>query len=233
MDFEDQVVVITGAPGGLGTGVTRAFAERGARLALANRSSEPLAKFEDLDRALLVGETDVTDPASVEAMVKRVMERWGRIDVLVNVAGTWSGGDPVHETDLKTFDGLMALNARSILVTARAIVPIMIDQGSGKIVSVAAESGLKAGRTNGAYSASKAAVIRLTESMAADLKHKGINVNCVLPTIIDTPSNREMMSDADFETWVTPASLADVILFLASERARDIHGVALPVAGRV
>jgi NAD(P)-dependent dehydrogenase (short-subunit alcohol dehydrogenase family) len=123
------------------------------------------------------------------------------------------------------------LNARTALHMARATVPHMLQTGSGKIVNVGAFAAQKGAAQMGAYAASKAAVIRLTESMAAELREQGINVNCVLPTIIDTPENRAAMPDVDPSRWVAPSSLASVIVFLASEGARAIHGAALPVTG--
>lgn len=122
-------------------------------------------------------------------------------------------------------------NARSVFIVSRAVSPHMLQQGYGKIVSVAARPGLKGRPDMAAYSVSKSAVIRLTESMAAELKTAGINVNCILPGTIDTPQNRAAMSEADYSRWVQPEGLADAILYLASDRARAVHGAALPVYG--
>jgi NAD(P)-dependent dehydrogenase (short-subunit alcohol dehydrogenase family) len=127
----------------------------------------------------------------------------------------------------------MTLNARSIIVMARAVAPIMIEQGSGKIVNIGARTGLQGSGGSGAYSASKAALIRATESLSESLKNQGINVNAVLPSTLDTQPNREMMPKADTAKWVAPAALADVIVFLASDAARAIHGASIPVYGRV
>ncbi len=234
MDVQGKVVVITGASGALGEVVVRRFGERGARLALVDRKPDPAPGMLDgLGEALFMGGTDVTDPSSVERMVEAVIAARGRIDALLNLAGGWRGGTPLHETPLETWDFVMNLNARSVFVVCRAVIPRMIAQGSGKIVSVAAKSGLQGAANTSVYNASKSAVIRLTESMAAELKDHGINVNCVLPSIIDTPANREQMPKADFSKWVTPDALADVLLFLCSEASRAIHGAAIPVYGRV
>jgi NAD(P)-dependent dehydrogenase (short-subunit alcohol dehydrogenase family) len=139
----------------------------------------------------------------------------------------------VHETTDEVWRLMIELNAGSVLRTARAVVPGMIAQGAGKIVNIAAMGGTQGGAMMAAYAASKAAVIRLTESMALELRDKGINVNCILPSTIDTPPNRAGMPNADFTRWVAPAALADVTLFLASDAARAINGAALPVVGRV
>lgn len=237
MDVQDKVAIITGAAGALGSVVARRFAKQGAKLALVDYDSDRLLEtcgpLRDEYGAVLFGNTDLTRPDSIQKLIGLVLEQFERVDVLVNIAGGWRGGTPVHETKPETFDFLMNLNAKSVFLMAGAVAPQMIEQGSGKIVSIAASAGLKARSGNGAYAASKAAVIRITEALSAELKNDGINVNCVLPSTIDTEANREMMPNADFEKWVTPEALADVLLFLSSDASRAIHGAAIPVYGRV
>jgi NAD(P)-dependent dehydrogenase (short-subunit alcohol dehydrogenase family) len=133
---------------------------------------------------------------------------------------------------MQEWDFLMNLNARSVLVAMRAVLPHLLKRGNGAIVNIGARPGLAGKAKMAAYSASKSAVIRLTESVSAEVKDFGIQVNCILPGTIDTPQNRKDMPKADFSTWVEPESLANVILFLASHQAKDIHGAALPVYGR-
>ena len=140
-------------------------------------------------------------------------------------------GEPIHQTSDETWNQLFDINARSLLHAARSVVPRMIDAGGGKIINVGAYAAQKGTAHMGAYCAAKSAVIRMTEAMAAELREKNINVNCVLPTIIDTPQNRAAMPDADPARWVGPRDLAKVIVFLASEDARAIHGAAVPVTG--
>lgn len=233
-DFENKVVLITGAVGNLGSAVASAFATAGAKLALTDHSSGRLdASFDTLspDEHLFLNGIDVTDETSVAAMVEQTAERFGHIDVLVNTVGGYRAGAPVHETALETWDRMLNLNARSVFVVSRAVIPHLLEQGSGHIINVSARAALSGGKGTAAYSSAKSAVIRLTESMAAELKDKGINVNCVLPGTIDTPQNRQARPSADASRWVTPESLAQVILFLASPEANDIHGAALPVRG--
>ena len=234
-DFNDQVVMITGAAGNLGSATARAFAAAGANLVLVDRRMEYLEEtFSDLAESedhLFVA-VDLTDAGAVEGMAYEVVQQFGQIDVLTNIAGGFRMGSPVHETSLETWEFMMDLNASSVLHTARAIVPHMLQREQGKVISTAARAGLKGKAHMGAYVASKSAVIRLTESMSAELKERGINVNCILPGTIDTPENREAMPDADHEKWVPPEAVADVILFLASDGARAIHGAAVPVYGR-
>jgi NAD(P)-dependent dehydrogenase (short-subunit alcohol dehydrogenase family) len=176
-------------------------------------------------------DVNLLNPDSVVSAVGKALERFGRIDVLCNIAGAFRMGAPVHETKDADWDFLFGVNARSVLNTARAIVPAMLKGGGGKIVNIGAFAAQRGAANMGAYVASKSAVIRLTESMAAELREKNINVNCILPTIIDTPENRAAMPNADPRKWVAPQDLAAVIVFLASDAARAIHGAAIPVAG--
>ncbi len=232
-DFTNRVVLVTGAAGNLGTAVARAFHASGARLVLLDRSPERLPElYPDLAGStdhFFTPPTDVTDQQSVEAAVAEAIRRSGRIDVLVNTAGGYRAGVPVHETGVGDWDFMLNLNARSVFLTCRTVIPQMMQQGYGKIINIASRAALHGDAYHAAYSVSKTAVLRLTESMAAELKASGINVNCLLPGIIDTPPNRAAMPGADFSTWVTPAAIADVIMFLASDAARSINGTALPV----
>lgn len=230
MTFEGKTCLITGAAGNLGRAVAAAFASASASLVLVDVDDKALrtAHGRGDERKRLV-RADLLDAASVAKAVSAL----GRIDILCNIAGGFRMGHPVHETPEDTWELMLGLNAKSVINTARAVVPGMLAAGHGKIVNIAAVAGL-AGRANmGAYSASKSVVIRLTESMSAELRDKGINVNCILPSIIDTPQNRADMPAADPRRWVALEALADVILFLASDRARAIHGAAIPVNGLV
>jgi NAD(P)-dependent dehydrogenase (short-subunit alcohol dehydrogenase family) len=176
-------------------------------------------------------EANLLDATNVQAAVDQALARFKRIDVLCNIAGGFRMGSPVHETSDKDWNFLLDINARTLLNTSRAVVPGMLAAGGGKIVNIGAFAAQKGAAEMGAYVASKSAVIRLTETMAAELREKNINVNCVLPTIIDTPENRAAMPKTDPKRWVAPQALADVIVFLASDAARAVHGAALPVAG--
>jgi NAD(P)-dependent dehydrogenase (short-subunit alcohol dehydrogenase family) len=222
-----RTVVLTGAAGNLGRAVASAFADIGASLALLDVKP---GGIQDSARQVFV-QTDLLDAQSVQAAADQVLQRFGRIDVLCNLAGGFRMGPPVHETSAQDWDFLFDLNARTLLHTAKAMVPAMLKGGGGKIVNVAAYAAQKGSARMGAYAASKSAVIRLTETMAAELREHNINVNCVLPTILDTPQNRADMPQADPRRWVAPADLAQVIVFLASDAARAIHGAALPVSG--
>jgi NAD(P)-dependent dehydrogenase (short-subunit alcohol dehydrogenase family) len=223
-------VMLTGAAGNLGRAVTARFAARGESLVLCDRRREDLERVYGAESAnTLYVAVDLLDRAQVEAAVKSAAARFGGIDVLVNIAGGFRMGEAVHETSDANWDFLFDINVRTLRSAVRAVVPQMIARGGGKIVNIGAHSALKGVAGMGAYCAAKSAVIRLTESMAAELRAKNINVNCVLPTIIDTPENRAAMPKADPSLWVAPADLANTIAFLASDDARAIHGAALPV----
>jgi NAD(P)-dependent dehydrogenase (short-subunit alcohol dehydrogenase family) len=208
LDFDGTTVLITGAAGNLGAAVARAFAARGARLALVDLDEAALRRTfgEPGGLRLFVG-ADLLQPAAADAAAARAVAHFGRIDVLCNLAGGFRMGEAVHETSAATWDLMLGLNARTVLHMAHAVVPGMLAP------------------------AAKSAVIRLTEALSAELREQHVNVNCVLPTIIDTPENRAAMPDADPARWVAPADLAAVIVFLASDAARAVHGAALPVTG--
>jgi len=223
-------VLVTGASGNLGRAVAHAFAERGANLVLIDRRPERLAAaFGGESANRIFAPADLLDRAQVEAAASSAMDRFGRIDVLCNIAGGFRMGTPVHETTDEDWVFLFDINVRTLLNAVRAVVPHMTAGGGGKIINVGAASAQKGVARMGAYCAAKSSVIRITEAMAAELREKNINVNCVLPTIIDTPENRAAMPGADPARWVTPEDLARVFVFLASEEARAIHGAAVPV----
>jgi NAD(P)-dependent dehydrogenase (short-subunit alcohol dehydrogenase family) len=220
-ELNDRVALITGAGGNLGQAVALAFFGAGARLALIERKQEKLDEaFSNLppERRLMVGGVDMTSDESVAAMVQQVIDHSGRIDILINTIGGFRAGADLDRAEPWTWDFMLDLNAKTVFLACRHVVPHMRAQRSGKIVNVGARTAFKGTPGAAAYSAAKAAVVRVTESLSAEVKAQGINVNCVIPGTLDTPANR-----------VQPAALADVILFLASDAARAVHGVALPV----
>jgi NAD(P)-dependent dehydrogenase (short-subunit alcohol dehydrogenase family) len=231
----DRVVLITGATGDFGPYVARAFAQSGARLALtARKLDQAQALAADLglgDERALPAVVDVTQAESVAAWVAAVLARWGRVDVLVNVAGGYKPGTPVADMQETDLDFMFNLNARSAFLTCRAVIPPMLAQGGGKIINIGAKAGQLAGRKSTAYAVSKAAVLRLTEALSAEVRESNINVNAVIPSTINTPANRAGQPNADTSKWVAPEDLAAVVLFLASDAARAIHGAEVPVFG--
>ncbi len=235
MNKGQRSVMVTGAAGHLGRAVAAAFDAQGARLVLVDRDQGALDEAFG-GASAPAGETlllaaDLLDGAKVAAAVASAVQRFGRIDAVCHLAGGFRMGEPVHETSDANWDFLFDINTRTLRNIARGVVPQMLAQGGGRIVTVGAASASRGLAQMGAYTAAKSAAIRLTEAMSAELREHNINVNCVLPTIIDTPANRASMPDADPARWVAPAALADVIVFLCSDAARAVHGAALPVSG--
>lgn len=222
IEFDDRVVVVSGTAGVLGKAVGRAFHESGATVIGVDVIEHP-APFKTLQLDLL----DL-------AQTKHAIEHLSSVNILANIAGGFAMGETVAESTDETWDYMMNLNVRTMLNLVRAVVPMMRASGEGgKIVNVGAHGALHGSARMGPYVASKSVVIRTTESLAAELKRDGINVNCVLPSIIDTARNREDMPNADFSKWVQPGALAQIVLFLASAGADPIHGAAIPVTGLV
>jgi NAD(P)-dependent dehydrogenase (short-subunit alcohol dehydrogenase family) len=231
-EFANKVVMITGAGGNLGQAVALRFQQGGASLALVGRGEAELQAVAAQTGGLPVV-ADVTDPASISAAVATITARFGRIDVLAHTVGGYAAGTPVHEDILDTWDKMMALNARSVLVTAGGVASHMVAQRiAGRIVVVLSRAAFKGAANHAAYNASKAAAQRIVESMATELADYGITVNGVSPSVIDTPPNRNSMPKADFSKWVQPGQLADAIAFLALDSSGAINGETLEVNSR-
>ncbi len=218
-DFNGKRVVVTGAAGVLGRAVADAF-----HAAHADVTGIDIVETKPAYRSIVA---DLIDPDDA----RRAADDIGHIDILANIAGGFTMGESVAETTDETWDFMFNLNARTVLNMVRAVVPGMRDRGAGKIVNIGARAALRGTGAMGAYCASKSVVLRLTESLSDELKASGINVNCILPSIIDTPRNREDMPKENFSNWVTPDEIAGVVMFLASDAARAIHGASIPVEG--
>ena len=235
IDFSEKVVVVTGGTGGLGRAVSLAFLEEAASVIVTYRKEDEFSALKSsagASAALLEGyRVDVTDEVAVAEFVGRVLVKNGRIDAVVNTIGGYAGGIKLWDLETKVFDAMLNLNLRSGFTLARAVLPAMLKQGHGAVVNVAAKAAVDHGAGAAAYAASKAAAVALMDSLAADAKGSGVRVNSILPSIIDTPANRQAMPDGDFATWPKPGELARVILFLCSDQARSIHGAAIPVYG--
>jgi NAD(P)-dependent dehydrogenase (short-subunit alcohol dehydrogenase family) len=234
-DLKNKVVMITGASGNIGEAVTQHFAELGARLALVDRTCQKLVGHfgEHSGDGWLILEGDITQKQSVAEMVNQAVTHLGGIDVLINVAGGFAGGDPIHQADESTWDHLMDLNAKSVFLMSRAAAGVMVESGmGGSIITIGARPGLAGEAGLAVYSAAKSAMLRLTEAIAEDLKPHGVRANAIIPMNVDTPANRSRKPEADFSKWVTPQSLAGIIAFLASDASRDISGASIPVYGR-
>jgi len=233
-DFNGKIIVVTGAAGNLGQAVVRAFLDQGGSVCALDyqmgRLTEVFTDIQDPNLKLFE-EVDVTDLDSLKAISGNIHDYNGNVDVLVNTVGGFSSGEPVHELSASTWRKMLNLNVISFINCSKIFIPDMLEKNKGKVITIGAKSSLKGGAKSGAYAASKAALLRLTESMAEELKSHNIQVNCVLPSTIDTPQNRDAMPQADFSKWVSPGKIAEVILFLCSSAAEEITGAAIPVYG--
>ncbi len=226
--MDGKVIVVTGALGALGQVFVDEALARGARVAAVDHAA---AKTPATAKRLELGGVDLTDAAQAKKAIDAAASHFGRLDALVNIAGGFVY-ETVAEGDPKSWQRMYALNVLTALNASQSAIPHLVASGAGRIVNVGAMGALQAGAGMGPYAASKAGVHRLTETLAAEFKGK-ITVNAVLPSTIDTPTNRRDMPKADFAKWVRPQELAEVILFLVSDAASAVTGALLPVSGRV
>jgi NAD(P)-dependent dehydrogenase (short-subunit alcohol dehydrogenase family) len=232
--MQGKTIVVTGGLGALGSVVAETAAKRGASVALLDYASTVQAGVAERlgTNTLLIGGVDLTSLAAAETAVASVKSKFGRIDALINIAGGFQW-ETFADGKLDSWDRMYAINLKTALNACKAALPYLLESGAGRIINIGAQSALHAASGMGPYAASKSAVHRLTESLADELKLKGVTVNAILPSTIDTAQNRRDMPQADFSRWVTPADLAAVILFLASDEARAVTGALIPVSGRV
>ncbi len=227
-DFSDRVAVVTGSCGALGSAVVNAFVESGATVAACD-----IVDIESEDSLLEPAEplsfyqADFTDEDAVEKTIDQIVDDHGRIDFLLNIAGTWRGGDPIEKTETSQFDMLFNINLKTMFLASKHAIPELRDT-EGSIVSVSARSGLEGGSGDGIYRSTKAGVRILTETIAEE-NLGTVRANCVMPSVLDTPMNREMMTPKD--EWVKPAQVARVMQFLCSDAAEVTSGAAVPVYG--
>ena len=236
--FDGKTVMITGAAGAVAKGIVHKFAIEGAKLVLVDYAEAGLnARIEELkndlgDYITVAGDLGKTEDA--DKAIQQATQNFGQIDVLIHTVGGWAGGTPVHETDIAVFEKQMYLNARIFFVTLGRVAKHMVDnEVKGSIAAILAKTGLSGAKNTAAYAASKAAAQRIMESMALELKEHHIRVNGVMPSIVDTPANRQSMPNADFSRWVTPEQIADTMAFLASDGAEAITGQSLGVYNSV
>jgi NAD(P)-dependent dehydrogenase (short-subunit alcohol dehydrogenase family) len=235
INFSDKIVLVSGGTGGLGNAVSLAFLGEGARVAVTYRKEEEYAALKiaaGAQAAALEGFlVDVTDERATAELVTGIVARHGRLDAFVNTVGGYAGGVALWKLETKVFDAMLSLNLRSGYALARAVLPAMLEQRHGAVVNVAAKAAFDHGAGAAAYAASKAAAVALMDSLAADTKGTGVRVNSILPSIIDTATNRRAMPNGDFAAWPKPEEIAQIILFLCSDNAAAIHGASLPVYG--
>ncbi|OIB56857.1 SDR family oxidoreductase [Natrialba sp. SSL1] len=233
-DFTESVAIVTGASGALGSAAVDRFRADGATVCAVDivtpDDEDSLLEQEPSETAdLTFYEADLTDEADVSAVIAQIVDDHGRIDHLLNIAGTWRGGDPIEDTDLDEFELLLDVNLKSAFLMSKYALPHLQDS-EGSIVSVSARAALEGGEGDGPYRITKAGIKLLTETLAAENRGT-VRANCVLPSVIDTPMNREMMADADHDSWVDPGEIATMMAVLCSDGATATSGAAVPVYG--
>jgi NAD(P)-dependent dehydrogenase (short-subunit alcohol dehydrogenase family) len=235
--LDGKVAIITGSSGALGSAATKLFLENGAKIVALYHTKKKFNKLKENLGKLKVNLTgiqgDATQIEDCNRLINKALETQGRLDILINIVGGWGGGKTIDETSEETWDKMMDLNAKTVFLCSRAALKPMLEQNYGKIVSISAKSSLPGGRMrkSGVYAVSKGAVRILTQAMAEEVKNKNINVNCIILSTIDTEANRKMMPNANPEKWVKPEYIAQSILFLCSDNAKDIKGACIPVYG--
>lgn len=234
--FQNRVALVAGGTGALGRAVSAAFAREGARVIVTYRRQSEFDSF--LSQSKMSGSAvtgvmvDATDAAGVARMIDGILANGGALDILVNAIGSYRGGKRIWEEELSGYEQMMALNLKAGFVLARAVIPSMLLQNRGWIVNVASRAAYVKSPGAALYAASKAGALALFDSLAEEVKTYAISVNSVVPSIFDTPANRQAMPSADFANWPKPEEIAEVILFLCSQQARIVHGAAIPVYGR-
>lgn len=231
-DFSNKMVIVTGGSGALGSSITNAFLRSNANVVATFVKERKNSQFESDNklRPTLI-KADLTNEEEVKNLVSKVLELYNRIDILVNVVGGYIGGKPIIDLEEKEWDLMMTLNLKTAFFISKYVTRHMLKCKYGKIIHVASRNGLHSEGYDSAYSASKSGLIRLVESLAEETKKENINVNCILPSIIDTQANRKAMPNAEFDKWIKPEDLANVILFLSSDKAKTITGAAIPTFG--
>jgi NAD(P)-dependent dehydrogenase (short-subunit alcohol dehydrogenase family) len=235
--LQGRLIVVTGGTGELGQHVCLDLHARGARIAMTFLSEQQMqafaARHPEAAQGIRFLRVDARDGDKVRRAMDELSASEGAPHGLVNLIGGYSHGPPVLDSELDDFQRMMDLNFAPTYHFCRSVVPRMVEAGRGHVVNVGARAGLSASANHAAYSIAKSAVIRLTEALGEEVKHHNVNVNCVLPSVIDTTVNRRDLPAEDFSHWVAPADLAQVIAFLLSDASRPIHGAAIPVYGRI
>ena len=236
MNFESRIVIITGGTGALGAVVTQAFLQRGARVITTYHSPRSLTELQAAlgeEKSHLTGiSTDVTQEAGMQMLVAETLKNFGRIDVLVNLVGGYMGGVDLADTSEADWERMLTLNLKSTFLSCKAVLPHMFKQNYGRIVNTSSRGAVEVGPGAAAYSVAKAGVLTLTQSLAQEVKQHNITANVVLPGLIDTPQNRRSIPGADYSKWVSPESIAHLMLYLASAEADAINGAVVPIYGK-
>jgi NAD(P)-dependent dehydrogenase (short-subunit alcohol dehydrogenase family) len=227
-ELTGRIVIITGAKGGLGTSVTRAFLQAGATVAGVSRS---IAASDFPHPQFTAFPAELSSRAAADEVVEKVAAAFGRVDAIVHLMGAWTGGALLEDTDTDTFERMLDVNLKSAFFAMSAAARVMRAQGSGRLLAIASKAAADPQPRAGAYSVSKAALVSLTRSFASELRDAGVTANVVLPGTMDTPQNRAAMPTADPSRWVQPCQVAALLVYLASDAAANMSGAALPIYG--
>lgn len=235
--LEHKIAVVTGATGALGSAIALALLEAGATVWMPYRVEGEIERFRrrfnlSAEARLAGAVAELTDEAAVRSAYAEIAALYGGIDILVNVAGGFAGGEPVHRTDWSLWQEQLDSNLKTAVISCTAAIPHMIERGGGAIVNVSSRTATQNAKNVAAYGASKRALLQLTEALAAELRDRNITANAILPSVIDTPANRAGNPQADHSRWVAPEEIARVVLFLVGPDARIVSGAALPVYGK-
>jgi NAD(P)-dependent dehydrogenase (short-subunit alcohol dehydrogenase family) len=226
--MQGKIVLVTGANGGLGSHVTQAFLDAGANVVGTSRK---IQQSEFANRNFVAMAAELSTPQGANALVEQVVARFGRIDVLAHTVGGFAGGQSVAQTDDVTFQTMFDLNVNSTFYLLRAALPVMRGTGNARIIAIGSRAALVPGPAVGAYSASKAAMVSLIQTVALENKDAGLTANVILPGTIDTPTNRQAMPNADTSQWVRPSTIASLMLWLAGDAGKEVNGAVIPVYG--
>jgi NAD(P)-dependent dehydrogenase (short-subunit alcohol dehydrogenase family) len=231
-DFSGKIVLIPGGTGALGSAIVQEFINCNATVITTYLNDKNVNLKPKTDKTIEMIKINVTNEVEVSAAIANLRQKYGRIDIMANVVGGYLGGKSVTEISGNEWNGMMNLNLMSAFLLTKYVIPaIKASKHGGKIVHISSMTGLNANGLDSAYAASKAGLIRLVESVSQEVKNDEINVNCILPSIIDTEANRKAMPNEDFSKWVKPHDLANIILFLCSEYSKAITGTAIPTRG--
>ncbi|WP_322511527.1 SDR family NAD(P)-dependent oxidoreductase [Chloroflexus sp.] len=232
MDLAGKIAIVTGGTGGLGVAVVERLIAAGATAITPYVNETAFQALREHCPTVIGAHVDLTDEAATKAAYDTIAATHGGIDILINAAGGFAGGEPVHQTSWSLWQSQLDINLKTTVISCAAAIPHMLARGSGAIVNVSSRTATQTGANLAAYAAAKRAVLQLTEALAAELRPHDITVNAVLPSVIDTPTNRAAMPNANYERWVKPSEIAAVIHFLVGPEARIISGAAIPVYGK-
>ncbi len=227
--MKGKVVLVTGANGGLGTYVTQAFLDAGATVVGTSRKIQQ-SDFNNSNFTAVPAEISTREGAKL--LVDQVVARFGKLDVLAHTVGGFAGGQSIADTDDATFQRMFDLNLNCVFHVLRAAIPPLRKTGNGRIIAIGSRAALEPGAGVGAYSASKAAMVSLLKTVALENKDAGLTTNVILPGTMDTPANRKAIPNADVSKWVQPATVAELVVWLASEAGKDVNGSVIPVYGK-